>query len=172
MFDRIFNRPKIEQDKAEKNKETLSDIVRGVQYAINSATDAISQHYVKYLDTFFEEQEDGQFKAKTLNLTLDDDHKMEVPVISLTPQSGLHLKKLKMKMGLEISESQVKEINDEGHKRSKFKVQMASNDTSVKRKGKIVDIEMEFEAEDPPEGVMKVLDYYTNTIRPQEKTKE
>jgi hypothetical protein len=90
---------------------------------------------------------------------------------------GIVMDKMKVAMSVRMEEADVKQathdLDNSYATRAAFKVQMSprSDSKTQGRPSDIIDIEMEFTAVDPPEGIMKVIDEYVNMISPYEVVK-
>ncbi len=158
-----------------KEEHNLTDIVRGIQWAVSSAIQATESQYITTLKRFFEKQEDGTYKAIEAEIVIDDEHSMKVPLISLVNPNGLILKKMKVDMVVKVDGTTIKNVLDanDGKEtditRSSFKV---SFNQKNKDNGKTVGLTMEFDSSESPEGVSRVLEQLTNNIQPQKNIKE
>lgn len=161
--------------KKQRNQEntSLTDIVRGIQWAVNSAIQSTENQYIATLQKFFEKQEDGSFKAVEVDIGIDDNHFMRVPLISLVNPNGLILKKMGVEMVVKIDRTQVKNIYKEDTDeesdvtRSSFNVSFSSKNKAGS--GDVIKLNMEFEATESPEGVSRILEQLTNNIQPHKK---
>ena len=72
------------------NEQTISDIIRGMQHAVNTAEDMLTAHQIEKLTEAF--NEDGTPKMRFI--TLPDGRKVYIPLVSLTPSSSLSINEL------------------------------------------------------------------------------
>ncbi|MCP4545020.1 MAG: DUF2589 domain-containing protein [bacterium] len=150
----------------------LTDITRGMHHAASTTSAMISQQYMEMLNQFFDYDDDGHLHAKMVSVEVSNGHYIRVPLVALAAPKGIALEGMKIRMALRIDETEsVKGTHEDDNSeatRGSFKVSVApSSERSRKRKSDIVDIEMEFKATDPPEGVMRLIDSYTNMIMPE-----
>ena len=100
---------------------------------------------------------------------------MDVPIISLIPPNGLELKEMTVELAVRIDHSVRKRAMPKGVEtditRTSFEVSFAprAQEREGKRSsaGSSVDISMKFVSGDPPEGVSRVMEYYTNSLVPK-----
>ncbi|KKK66923.1 hypothetical protein LCGC14_2959210, partial [marine sediment metagenome] len=117
-------------------------------------------------------------EAKMVKIQITEDHYTMVPLISLVSPKGIALEKMRVEMSVRITETALKDATDEvdnsGATRASMKVQLAPKhrDNFGKRRDDITEIEMIFTAGDPPEGIMRIIDDYTNMIKPIKDPKD
>lgn len=151
----------------EDQKQQLTDLTRGLHHAASSTQVMLFHQFVKLLDYFFEKDGD-KFKAKMVEVE-DDDATYKVPLIALVRPSGLLLKRMEVEMSVHVDEVTVKKIvhktlenGDEAPTRGSFKVTLAPPSKGIGRSSETTDIKLVFEADEAPEGVMRLIDEYTN----------
>ena len=148
--------------------QSLADIARGMQHAVNSTQELMEQHYARLIERYFDESG----KALSKKFILPGGHEMEVPLISLVPANGLLLKELTVDMSVRIDQAQVKSAAPEGEEthltRASFQCSFAPHrGTSESKEMNSIDITMKFFAGDPPEGVARLMEYYVNALTPK-----
>ena len=153
------------------SEQQLTDLTRGMHHAASTTAAMIAQQYIRIIDQFFDAQEDGSLVAKMVKIHINDDHYTMVPLISLVAPKGIALEKMRVEMSVKITEAEMKEATDKVDNskatRSSFKVQLApKHHSSSRRRDDLTDIEMIFTAGDPPEGIMRIIDQYTDLIKP------
>src|ERR1700675_3102881 len=79
---------------------TLADIARGMQHAVNSASEMADQQYLRIFELYFEPDEKGRAKAKIMDFILPNGNVIQVPVINLIPPGGLNLESMKVQMSV------------------------------------------------------------------------
>lgn len=151
-------------------KTKLSSLTRGLLDAVQDASAVAGQQHFHILRTFFY-QEGDRMIPRTVRIQVDDGRVMDVPMICLVNPASYRLEHLKIEMSALMSEDQVKQAVSEG----KSEARRGSYAVSVCPKGRrksgrssdLIDIEILFKAEDSPEGVGRVLEELTNTMRVQ-----
>lgn len=165
-----------DQDKTAPSSNTLADIARGMQHAVNSTQHIVEHHYARMFERYFEEDAQGEKgKGKPIMKTFllpDGKNEISVPLISLIPTTGLVLDELEVQMAVRIDEASCKAADPE-HDVSRPEVTRTSFQVSfAPRKGEdrtsnMVDIRMKFKAGDPPEAVARIIEQFTHTLNPR-----
>jgi hypothetical protein len=156
-----------------KTMETqkLTDITRGMHHAATTTSAMVAQQYIMMVDQFFDSLPDGSIRAKMAKIYIDDEHFMLVPLVSLVAPKGLTLDKMHVQMSIKVTEAEVKaatsEYDNSEAERTSFTVSLSpKSQGETRRRSDVVDIEMQFSAVDPPEGIMRLIEQYTNRIQP------
>lgn len=158
--------------------QTLADIARGMQHAVNSTQHLVESHYARMLERYFEDGPEGQKgKGKAITKVIllpNGKQELEIPLISLIPPAGLQLDELEVEMSVRIDgveRKQVDPVNDPTHPevtRTSFQISFAHRvQGAEERNTSTVDIRMKFKAGDPPEAVSRILEQFTNSILPR-----
>lgn len=148
--------------------QTLSDIVRGIAHAAQSANEISELAILKHFNHFFEE-ENSCLIAKTAKIQIDEKHVFNIPLITLVDPSTLSLNEIEVKMAVRMQESTVKEqlhlVSDE------LKVQRTSFNVSLTGcrpdKQDTIKVTMKFAKAEPQEGLSRMLELLNNTIKPE-----
>jgi len=168
------------EKKSEDSNMTMADIIRGIQYCVNSSLEIVEQHYATFLKNFI--QNDG--KIRTRQIYINDDYVMELPDICLATHNSLALDEMEVKMNLNVKSMDKKKAyrifdeNAKGKRKSKtdsadsqaYEVSRSSFDVeltspSVDKDGSTrMEITMKFKAGDPPEAVSRLIDQLNNSI--------
>lgn len=155
--------------KSVENINTLSDIVRGMQYAVNTAQEAMERHCINMFAKYF----DKDNRPLTTSFRVSETEILEVPLIALAHPSALKLDEMTVEMSIHINEMRSKtlqpHIEGADATRSCFKISLASGSGmfSGRRSSNVVDVVMKFKAGDPPEAASRILDEFTKQILPQ-----
>ncbi|OIQ85581.1 hypothetical protein GALL_325810 [mine drainage metagenome] len=148
----------------------LSDITRGLYHVASSTTAMVAQQYIHILQQFFDQMDDGTLQAKMAKVAVDDVHFIMVPLISLVSPTGFNLDKMKVGLAVRVDGVDVKQAthpaDDSDVTRSSFSVSISPRPDQTDRHGDAMTIDLEFISHAPPEGVMRIIDSYTNLIRP------
>lgn len=147
------------------NEQTISDIIRGMQHAVNTAEDMLTAHQIEKLTESF--NSDGT--AKTYYIILPDGRKVDIPVACLTPSTNLSISELELEFAVKVDGTLTKgEGRDE---RSSYNVSFVGTDRKsiFKRRKKDRDatirIKMKFREKDEPEAVARARELLDSTIR-------
>lgn len=152
---------------------TLDDITRGMQHAASSANQMLAQQYTALLDQFFDADENGTLVAREVELALDAQHRLALPLVSLAMPRGLALDEMTVNMTVRSDIAETLPAQGEGAGGvGRFYVSLAphsrrSNGGGSGRDSEHIDIEMKFTALQPPEAVMRLIDEYTNRLLPR-----
>ena len=161
----------LRRKKKAMNTQKLTDITRGMHHAATTTSAMIAQQYIMMVDQFFDSLPDGSIRAKMVKIFVDDKNYMLVPLVSLVAPKGLTLDKMKVHMSVKITEAEAKlatsEYDNSEAERSSFTVSLSPRSKEgTRRRSDVVDIEMEFSAIEPPEGIMRLIEQYTNRVLP------
>lgn len=173
----IFKKDHTALKKEQKNLHQLTDVTRGLHHAASSTSALLAEHYIKLLGQYFDIDENGNYEAKTVSIKLVDDKVVVVPLISLVAPKGLTLEKMNVGFSVRMREADVKAATDKldgaNLTRSSFKVELSPNSSnSSKRSSSVVDIDVEFAAQEPPEGIMRLIDQYASLVSPFKETQQ
>ncbi|KKN96830.1 hypothetical protein LCGC14_0164740 [marine sediment metagenome] len=151
----------------------LADLARGMQHVAQSTQDILGQHFVNVLNHYFDEESGEPIEKR---LRMPSGRVIDIPLIALVPPSTLQLKRLKVRMSVSLEAASVKKHQyDKGMKtverasiRVKFGPQAEGKDGRKNRK--MMDLEMEFEAVEPPEMMRRIQEWFTDMVHPMDET--
>ncbi len=151
----------------------LSDITRGLQEAAAATNTLIAQQYIKLFDQFFDydpEQLGAPMKAKMVEIAMDGQHTLQIPLIALVSPRGLALERMQVDLSVRVNGIDAgdphKDTHDNGTAR--FQVTVGANGRrGDQRDPDEVQIRMQFQACEPPEAINRLIEEYTNLIVPQ-----
>ncbi|CAJ0713700.1 hypothetical protein LMG6871_00861 [Ralstonia edaphis] len=151
------------------NGLTLDDITRGMQHAAASANQMLAQQYTALLDQFFDADESGTLVAREVELALDSQHRLALPLVSLAMPRGLALDEMTVNMTVRSDLAEALPLHGAATGGvGRFYVSLAPHSQrETGRDSEHIDIEMKFTALQPPEAVMRVIDEYTNRLVPR-----
>lgn len=147
------------------NEQTISDIIRGMQHAVNTAEDMLTAHQVeKLVDSF---NSDGT--PKMYYIILPDGRRVDIPVACLSPSTNLSISELELEFSVKVDGTFTKgEGKDE---RSSYSVSFVGTDRKSlfgrKRKDRdgTIRIRMKFKEKDEPEAVARARELLDSTVR-------
>jgi hypothetical protein len=155
---------------ADTAEQTFSDIIRGMQYAVNTAQETLQNYQYSQMKRYF--NDDGS--PLMVWVTLSDGRRLEIPQITLVPQNLLGISKLEMSFKVRVAHTEVKSSETAGDaaapggtmpdpNRSSFRVQFARSVPGGEEDGDnagpgYITVRIEFTAIPPPEGAARVLD--------------
>lgn len=149
-------------EKVEGQKQTFSDIIRGMQYAVNTAHEMLETYHIDVLNKYFDE---NGF-PKTKQIRIDAGKKIDVPLISLINQSSLAIDELEVEFKARINEVKLKETELEDT-RNRIKLDRSAfemNFTPSEREGDVVNIRIKFKSTQQPEGVARITDEFNKIL--------
>jgi hypothetical protein len=154
----------------------LDEIARGMQHAAASANQLLAHQYIRVLDTFFDTDKDGRLTARSVEVELDAEHTMPVPLVALATPRGLGLEKMIVHLTVRGDFAEALPV-DGGDHRAHFHVTLAPPSKRAsegaasprERDTEHIDIEMHFTALEPPDAIMRVIDEYTHRLVPRPK---
>ncbi|ENZ75804.1 MULTISPECIES: DUF2589 domain-containing protein [Ralstonia] len=151
------------------NGLTLDDITRGMQHAAASANQMLAQQYTALLDQFFDADETGTLVAREVELALDSQHRLALPLVSLAMPRGLALDEMTVNMTVRSDIAETLPVHGAATGGvGRFYVSLAPHSKrDTGRDSEHIDIEMKFTALQPPEAVMRLIDEYTNRLVPR-----
>jgi len=148
------------------NKHSISDLIKGIQHAADSARKITIHNHIELMDKFFDVAPDGSFHAKMVDVSLSQgDSKLLVPLITLIPPSSMRLEKLNIKMKVngigKPKNTDLKSIDGHNTSRTHFNISSGTSD-----KKNVIDIDATFGSSELPEALMKIIDKFTESIKP------
>lgn len=151
----------------------LADLARGMQHVAQSTQDILGQHFINVLNHYFDPETGEPIEKR---ITLPNGQVLDIALIALVPPSTLALKRLKIRMSVAVNSVAVKAHRYDPHMqnvdRTAFRVSFAPSDPdNVRRKngnGKLLDLEMIFEAHDPPEIMHRIQEMFADMVQPQD----
>lgn len=157
----------IKKSKGNKNtpKTTLSDIVRGIQFCVNSSIEILENHFITQIEKYIDEDS----KALTKTVKINDKYAVDIPLFCMSNHNALILDEMEVKMKVNLKDFEIKEVgqlnseNDDNFSvtRSSFCVDAGNCSKSDSNN---IDICMKFKSGDAPEAVSRISEKLTNTI--------
>lgn len=155
-----------------QNKEeglTLSDIIRGIQFCVNSSVEIAEQHYTTSINKYVDRED----KVLSRRVFVRDNYAMDLPLLCLSGHQSLQFDEMMVKMNVNIRDVDLKKASigdvqgdDQNSSfevtRGAFQVELGSphpHDGSTN-----MELEMKFKAADPPEAICRLIDQLNNTI--------
>ena len=150
----------------------LREITRGLQEAASATNSLIAQQYINLFDQFFEcdtEVLGGPMKAKMVEVAMDGQHIMRVPLFALVSPKGLALERMQVDLSVRVkgTEAQQALLTAGENKAASFKVTIGGQGLQGdNRDPDEVQIRMQFQASEPPEALNRLIEEYTSLIIP------
>lgn len=153
-----------------KNAMTLSDVIRGIQYCVNSCVEIVEQHYINTIEKYISEDD----KVRSKRVYLDDMHYMDIPLICLTDHNALEVDTMKVKMKVNIRDMDLKQTmlemgEGEEEETDAYSVSRTSMlidvcNVSHEDDNTNMEIQMTFKASSPPESLSRILETLNNNL--------
>lgn len=144
----------------------LDALVQGLQHAAFSANQYMTHQYIAVLSQLFQQTADGSYRPDYAELQLDDDHRLNVPLVTLAPPRNLAMEKMKMRLTVRgDATDSVSTLTGQGE-RGQFHVTMAPQSHEGQTDSQNIDIEIDFIAQEPPEAVLRLLDEFIHRMTP------
>lgn len=153
----------------------LIDITRGLQEAAAATHTLIAQQYIQLFDQFFDCNTGAlgsPMKAKMVEVAMDDQHTLRVPLIALVSPRGLALERMQVDLSVRVNGIDTRQFAQDNlpadTRGARFRVTVgASGRRGDQRDPDEVQIRMQFHACEPPEAINRLIEEYTNLILPQ-----
>jgi hypothetical protein len=157
-----------------KNKpispQYLDGIIRGLNYVANCASDMSLSHYSNLISQYFDYDEEQKIhKPKVIQLMLDDEHQITMPLIAITDAKGLYLDELNVDFSVRVTGIDADNLQQQVQGTyPKLIVDIAPSHRSKDNMSKdIIDFKVKFKSRDSPECVMKIIDKFNSQVIPQ-----
>lgn len=149
----------------------LCEITRGLQEAASATTSLIAQQYIRLFDQFFDYDPQAlgtPMKAKMVEVAVDDQHKLKIPLIALVAPRGLALERMQVDLSVKVQNTRParESCPDASHQRFFVKVGQQTRRQGEARDPDEVQIRMQFQACEPPEALNRLIEEYTHLISP------
>lgn len=142
---------------------TLSDIIRGIQFCINSSIEILEQHFSNQIDKYI----DSEDKLISKSIRINDKYAVDIPLFCLSDHNALMLDEMEVKMKVNLKDFEIKEIentyNEENFSISRSSFCVDSNNINNDDPNNI-DICMKFKSANPPEAISIISEKLLNTI--------
>lgn len=155
-------------NKKEDTPQTFSDLIRGLQYAVNTAQQMLSAHQQMLFNRYFEE--DGTPYCRTVNVA---DKKLTVPYISLVNHQALGIDEIELEFKAQVDSTMLKDnthrsADNPGSQVDRSSFEMSFAPCSSECKTNVMDVKVRFKQLEPPEGFLRVTDAYDKVIKTSE----
>jgi hypothetical protein len=169
------------------NPQTLSALLRGMQYAVNAAQVMLQEHQFKMMRSYFN-SETGE--PDTYNILFPDGNKVYFPKITLIPQTFLAIDEVDMSFSVEVRATEQKKVEGDikgaaedaadglGLDRTSLVVNFApgarqktthpDGSTTIDDSGNRVNVDIKFKSIPMPEGAARILDKLNMSIGTRE----
>ena len=143
------------------NGADLSQVIKGMQHAVNEAQKTLEAHHLNSLLSFFH----SNGEPKMVSLHIDGDKYIDVPTFTLASHNALKIEELEMSFKAKIQDVKTLEIAEDDESSdslSTFEVGFTSNQESPD----FVTVRILFKSIDQSEGFSRVIDEYNKIVTP------
>lgn len=153
------------QKKKNSPQTTLSDIIRGIQFCVNSSIEILERHFITQVDKYLDEEN----KALTKTIKINDKYAVDIPLFCMSDHNALILDEMEVRMKVNLKDFEVKELgqintdNDDAFSVTRSSFRVDSTNCSVTDPNNI-DICMKFKSGEPPEAVSRISEKLANAI--------
>ena len=133
----------------------MSDVIRGLQFCVNSSTEIMEQHHLATMDKYIDPKTQAPL---TKRFVIRDGYAIDVPLICLSDHHSFYLDEMDVKLSVRLKDIDIKEtaapLSGDGSKfsidRSSFLVELAG---AVPDKDATIDVNFKFKSTPPPEAL-------------------
>ena len=171
--------------KSENTDQTISDIVRGMQYAVNTAQEVLQDHQFRLMKKYFNTKTGRPLMR---HIVLPDGREVSIPLLTLIPSNILSIDELEMNFSVKIASAFVKTFEDkievdngkeiiEKRNRTSLGVFFSSitrkknsgnlentNDIDTESDADVITIKMKFKSVEEPEAASRIREMLYNQI--------
>jgi hypothetical protein len=161
--------------KKKEAKQTFSDLVRGLQYSVNTAMEMLEARNLELLSRYFTEEGDPRVRR----LNIDENTAIDVPIISIVSPSALAVKEMEMEFAVQINNVELREKMPQhgflaGEKHEDLKISTDRSDLQIDFSGTTdktttMKIKIKFESAPMAEGMAKTVEEFTRGVEPFER---
>lgn len=144
-----------------KKTYAFSDILKGVQYAINSAQDMLQAQQIQGLQRFWNSA-DGQVLTQKVKI---GERELDVPMMTLVPHGHLEMDDVEIKFKTRVGDiaSQAVDGLQANHSVSHADLKMEMEGIKA-TDDDVMEICIRFKAKETPEGIARLQDEYNKLI--------
>lgn len=145
-----------------RKKYAFSDILKGLQYAVNSAQDMLQSQQVEGLMKFWS-TDNGDPVTKKIRI---GNRELEVPLMALVPHAHLEMDDVEIKFKTRVGDIASQSASDKLQKNQ----MLTHADLRMEMDGikatdeDVMEITIRFKAKETPEGVSRLTDEYNKLI--------
>lgn len=148
-------------------RQTFSDLMRGLQYSVNAAQQVLERHHLYLLQKYIK---DGV--PMTQRVRLNDQKIVDIPLLAYMNQGALGIDEIELDFAAKIDASTVKRMNEPpaASQEKEFFVERSCfemNFTPSEREGDVMRVKIKFKNRELPEGVARLIDELNKEIYPK-----
>lgn len=145
-----------------ERKYAFSDILNGLQCAVENVSEAWKQRQAQHLNKFWKE-EDGSPVCRKVKI---GDKVVNVPLVSLVPHNQLAMESMEVRLRLRLKEVEVYAVDsssDQSGQPAHTELQVEIDKSGTAADGKI-DVTVRFKLQDVTPGITCLTDNYINQV--------
>lgn len=156
-------------------KHTFSDLVRGLQHAVNAAMEMAEARNLELLSRYF--TENGNPIVRRVNI--DGNTAMDVPVITVVNPASINIKEVEMEFNVQINNVEILEkLPQRGFlangQAENLKISMERSDLEIQfsndpSQTSAMKVKIKFEAGEPAEGMARVIEEFGKGVVPVDR---
>mgnify|MGYP000326781747 FL=1 len=146
-----------------KKRYALSDILKGLQHAINSAQEMLQIQQLQGIMRFWDSSNNGEPVTQKVKI---GNREVDVPLIGLVPHSHLEMDDVEIKFKAKIGSIAPDTVADKlqnGQDLTRADLQMEMEGIKADDDD-VMEITIRFKAKETPEGVARLTDEYNKLI--------
>lgn len=151
--------------KDKQQTKTFSDIIRGLQYSVNTAQQILERHHLYLFKKYFDENGVPVMRQFQLSPT----RRLNVPEISLIGQHALAIDEMEIEFNARITALETKSDKEDEADKSTSWIDRACFDvdfSATSNSDNLLKVKIKFKAVNQPEGVSRVIDEYDKLVSP------
>lgn len=151
----------------ETQRQTFSDLMRGLQYSVNAAQQVLERHHLYLLQKYIK---DGV--PMTQRVRLNESKVVDIPLLAYMNQGALGIDEIELDFSAKIDASAVKKMREApaGNQETAFSIDRSCfemNFVPSEREGDVMHVKIKFKNRDVPEGVARLTDELNKEIYPK-----
>ena len=144
-----------------KTQHSLEQLIKGINHALNAADDLSDDHYKKFFEQYFIYiKEDNLYIPKVMNIKIDENYILPVPIISLVDVKELGIDEGEIEFTVDAN-GLIKDTHHEDSDIPQISVEISPSKHSEKMKFKI-----KFKQIHTSEGFLRIQDAFNSTLSP------
>jgi hypothetical protein len=140
-----------------KPRYPFSEVIKGLQYAVNSAQDMLQAHQIQSLSKFWNKETNCPYTQKVKV----GDNEIEIPLVAMVPHNQLLMDEVEITFNAKVGS--VLEGALEGDEQPHANLQMELEGVKT-TDSDVMHITIRFKSTDATEGVARIVDEYNKLI--------
>jgi hypothetical protein len=140
-----------------KSHYSFSEVIKGLQHAVNCAQDMLQAHQIENLSKFWNKENNSPLSQKVMI----GDRELEVPLVAMVPHNQLLMDEVEISFNAKVGG--VLEDALKGNEQPHANLQMALEGVKA-TDSDVMHITIRFKSTDTSEGVARIVDEYNKMI--------